>query len=176
MLSDEQLVEEVRSRNREIYKFIVDRYQAKLMRYIKYLISDELKAADVVQDTFIKAYVNLNGFDTKKKFSSWIYRIAHNEAMNLTKKYYRESPLDSKFDLASLENIEEEFSQKEMIARARGCLSQMPIIYSEPLALFYLEDKSYDEISDILRLPIGTVGTRINRAKAIMKTICQKHP
>jgi RNA polymerase sigma-70 factor, ECF subfamily len=88
--SDEQLVEEVRSKDQELYSHIVDRYQAKLMRYIKYLIFDEYKAADVVQETFIKAFINLNGFDTRKKFSSWIYRIAHNEAMNSVKKYHRE--------------------------------------------------------------------------------------
>jgi len=51
----------------------------------------------------------------------------------------------------------------------------MPIIYKEPLSLFYLEEKSYEEISDILRIPIGTVGTRVNRAKVIMKKLCQKH-
>ncbi|MDD5681358.1 MAG: sigma factor-like helix-turn-helix DNA-binding protein, partial [Candidatus Omnitrophica bacterium] len=55
------------------------------------------------------------------------------------------------------------------------CLNKMSIIYKEPLSLYYLEEKSYEEISDILRIPIGTVGTRINRAKGLMKKICQKH-
>ena len=174
-LSDEQLVEEVRSKDQELYTHIVDRYQIKIMRYAKYLIYDEHKAADVVQETFIKAFINLNGFDTRKKFSSWIYRIAHNEAMNSVKKYHRESPLSPDFDLPSSEDIEEEFTKKEIIDKTRDCLTQMPVLYSEPLALYYLEDKPYDEISDILRLPIGTVGTRINRAKILMKTICQKH-
>jgi RNA polymerase sigma-70 factor, ECF subfamily len=173
-LSDEQLVEEVRSNDQELYTHIVDRYQIKIMRYINYLIHDEHKSADVVQETFIKAFINLNGFDTRKKFSSWIYRIAHNEAMNSVQKYHRESPFSPDFDLPSSEDIEGEFTKKEIILKTRDCLTKMPVLYSEPLALYYLENKSYDEISDILRLPIGTVGTRINRAKGLMKIICQK--
>jgi RNA polymerase sigma-70 factor, ECF subfamily len=172
--TDEQLVEKVRSKDQELYSHIVDRYQAKLMRYANYLVFDEHKATDVVQETFLKAFINLKGFNTRKKFSSWIYRIAHNEAMNSVKKYHRESPLNPDFDLPSSEDIEEEFTKKEIINKTRDCLTQMPIMYSEPLALYYLEDKTYDEISDILRLPIGTVGTRINRAKGLMKIICQK--
>lgn len=174
ILTDEQLVEEVRSKDQELYTHIVDRYQIKIMRYVNYLIHDENKASDVVQETFIKAFINLNSVDTRKKFSSWIYRIAHNEAMNSVKKYHRESPLSPDSDLPSSEDVEEEFTKKEIINKTKNCLTQIPIMYSEPLALYYLEDKPYDEISDILRLPIGTVGTRINRAKSLMKIICQK--
>ena len=173
--TDEQLIEEVRSNNKELYVHIVERYQNKLMRYITYLIHDEQKAADIVQETFIKAYINLNGFDVNKKFSSWIYRIAHNEAMNLVKKYKKEVSMDVGFDIKSNLDIEEEFNKKEIIEKTKKCLSKMPIIYSEPLALHFLDDKSYEEISDILRIPMGTVATRINRAKAIMKNICQKN-
>ncbi len=173
--TDEQLIEKVRSKNKELYVYIVERYQNKLMKYVTYLIHDEQKAADIVQETFIKAYINLNGFNVKRKFSSWIYRIAHNQAMNLVKKYKKEVSMDVSFDIKSNLDIEEEFSKKEIIERAEKCLSQMPIMYSEPLVLYYLDEKSYEEISDILRIPMGTVATRINRAKFIMKSICQKN-
>lgn len=171
-ISDEQLVEMVRSQNKELYVHIIKRYQDKLLRYVMYLIKNEEKSADVVQETFIKAYINLNGFDTKKKFSSWLYRIAHNQAMNIVKKYKREVPIDYNLNSEVGSSIEEEFDKKEIVQKVNQCLSQMPPIYSEPLALFYLEEKSYEEISDILRIPIGTVATRISRAKVIMKKIC----
>ncbi|OGH11728.1 MAG: hypothetical protein A3B38_03175 [Candidatus Levybacteria bacterium RIFCSPLOWO2_01_FULL_36_13] len=174
-VSDEELIEDIRSKNKELYVHIVDRYQNKLMRYITYLIHDEQKAADSVQETFIKAYINLNGFNVNKKFSSWIYRIAHNQAMNLVKKYTKEVSMDTSFDIRSNHDIEEEFSKKEIVQKAHSCLNQMPIIYSEPLALHFLDEKSYEEISDILRIPMGTVATRISRAKFIMKNICQKN-
>lgn len=173
-LSDEEIVELVRKKDKELYAQIIKRYQNKLTRYANYLIGDEDSAADIVQEAFIKAYINLNGFDTKKKFNSWMYRIVHNETMNSFNKKKRQVPLYEDFDFDSGINIEDEFIKKELIAHAHDCLNQMAVIYREPLSLYYLEEKSYEEISDILRIPTGTVGTRINRAKVIMKKICQK--
>jgi RNA polymerase sigma-70 factor, ECF subfamily len=174
-ISDEELAIKIRKENKELYSEIVNRYGDKLMRYANYLIYNQEKAADVVQESFIKAYVNLNGFNVKKKFSSWIYRIVHNEAMNAVKKYRKESPINEDMDWSSKINLEEEFDKKQIQEMAQKCLKEMPIKYSEPLELFFIEDYSYGDISDILRLPMGTVATRINRAKAIMKKICQKH-
>lgn len=174
-LSDEQLVKIVRSSDKELYAEIIKRYQEKLVRYAGYIMGDENMGEDVVQDAFIKAYINLNGFDIKKKFSSWIYRIVHNEAMNMLNKQKRQVPINEKIEHDSGINLEDEFIKKELTGHTHNCLEQIPIIYKEPLSLFYLEEKSYEEISDILRIPIGTVGVRINRAKAMMKKICQKH-
>lgn len=174
-LSDEEIVEKVRSNDQELYSVIVERYQHKLLRYANNLIKDEHKAVDVVQESFIKAFINLNSFDAGKKFSSWIYRIVHNEAMNSVKKYPKEVPLLDDVDFQSDENIENDFEQKETIARVEKCLREMPLLYSEPLTLLSIEEKSYTEISDILRIPMGTVATRIRRAKILMKHICQKN-
>ena len=174
-LSDEALVGIVRTKSKERFAEIVKRYQIKLLRYATQLVHDEQKASDVVQDAFVKAYINLNGFDVKKKFSSWIYRIVHNEAMNLLKKYHKETPLIAEMDIKSEENIEHDYTKKELIEHTQSCLGDMPVLYSEPLALYYVDEKSYEEISDILRIPMGTVATRINRAKKLMKILCQKN-
>ena len=171
--SDEMVVKNVCSSDQELYSVLVARYQEKLLRYVTYLIHDEQKAKDVVQEAFIKAFINLKGFDTSKKFSSWIYRIAHNEAMNVVKKYQKEVRLPEDFEIESEDDTEAEFAQQEMGEQVRAYLSELPVIYAESLMLRYLEDKSYDEISYILRIPVGTVGTRINRAKKIMKQICK---
>jgi len=172
--SDEEVVEITRTKNKEAYAEIIKRYQEKLMRYAKYLVNDHDKVSDVVQNAFIKAYTNLNGFDVKRKFSSWIYRIVHNEAINLINKYKKEKPFFDNIDFDSGVNIEKEYTQNEIRKMVRNCLKEMSLLYREPLSLYFLEDKSYNEISDILRIPIGTVGTRINRAKLIMKQICQR--
>lgn len=174
-LSDEEIVEKVRSNDQELYSVIVERYQHKLLRYATNLIKDEHKAVDVVQESLIKAFINLNSFDAGKKFSSWVYRIVHNEAMNSVKKYPKEVPLLDDVDFQSDENIENDFEQRETIARVEKCLGEMPLLYSESLTLLYVEEKSYTEISDILRIPMGTVATRIRRAKILMKHICQKN-
>lgn len=172
-LTDEQLVELVRNKDQELYQEIVIRYQEKLLRYAINLIQDRSKAEDAVQESFIKAFINLNGFNIKMKFSSWIYRIVHNQVMNEFNKNKKELPLLDNIDFDSGKNLEIDLTKKEIQERVNRCISKISIMYSEPLTLYYIEEKSYEEISDILRLPVGTVGTRINRAKVIMKNICQ---
>jgi RNA polymerase sigma-70 factor (ECF subfamily) len=174
-LTDEEIIEKVRTSNQDLYSVIIDRYQKKLVRYVNNLIKNEDKAIDVVQESFIKAFVNLNSFNIEKKFSSWIYRIAHNQAINLAKKYQKETPLLEDWDFESDDDVEKDFEEKETMDKVEYCLRNIPLLYSEPLSLFYLDEKSYEEISDILRIPMGTVATRINRAKKIMKNICQKN-
>lgn len=172
--TDEAIVEMVRTKDQELYACLVERYQHKLLRYASGLLHDEHKAADVVQEAFIKAFINLNGFNTKKQFSSWIYRIVHNEAMNSVKKYRWEIPLWDDFEFASTENIEEAFMQQELVTDLHRCLADLPVLYAAPLTLYYIEERSYEEISDILHVPMGTVATRISRAKRVMKKLCHK--
>ena len=141
-LSDEDLVEVVRNRDQELYREIVNRYQEKLLRYANYLIGDNDKAADVVQEAFVKAFVNLQGFDVKRKFSSWIYRIVHNEAINYIKKYKKEISLEGNNFVNILkkdEDIEEDFEKKEIKKRVRQCLKALSVKYREPLVLYFLE-------------------------------------
>ncbi len=173
-ISDEKVVELVRKQNKEYFAEIMERYQAKLLRYAGSLLRDDQQANDAVQGAFIKAYINLNSFNVKKKFSSWIYRIVHNEAMNLISKANKLLPMIEGKEFDSGIDVEEELITKETIDRALFCLNKLPSLYAEPLELYYLEEKSYEEIGDILRVPVGTVGTRINRAKKLMKRICQK--
>jgi len=173
--SDEEVVEIVRKKDKELYSIIMSRYQDKLMRYAVLLVRDQDKAMDVVQSSFIKAFVNINGFNSDKKFSSWLYRIVHNEAMNLIIKFKKEIILSEDFDVFSEDDVEKDFEKKETKEKIEKCLSEMPIIYSEPISLFFIENKSYDEIVDILQIPIGTVATRISRGKLLMKKLCQKN-
>jgi RNA polymerase sigma-70 factor (ECF subfamily) len=177
-LTDEELVQLVCTKDQELYREVVRRYQDKLMRYATYLIQDEGRATDVVQEAFIKSFVNLQGFNPKKKFSSWIYRIVHNEAINNLKKHKKEMPLEDavsaeKIAIGSLDE-EEGFDKRQLKKIVVSCLDRLPLIYSSPLALFYLEGKPYEEISDVLRIPIGTVGTRISRGKRLLATICRE--
>lgn len=174
-LSDEAIIEKIRNSDQELYVLIIDRYQKKLIRYAYTLIKDEDKAIDIVQESFIKAFINLNNFNTEKKFSSWIYRIVHNQAINLAKKYQKETPLLEDWDFKSDDDVESDFEEKEIKENIERCLKEISLLYSEPLSLYYIDEKSYEEISDILRIPMGTVATRINRAKKLMKKICQKN-
>lgn len=174
-LSDEALVDLVRNQDQELYAELVRRYQDKLLRYATYLVKDEAHASDVVQQAFIKAFINLHGFNIKKKFSSWLYRIVHNEAINYLKNYQKEISLEKNHwleeKISSQENVEKNFTKKEIQEMVNLCLKKLPLIYRSPLILFYLDGRSYEEISDILRIPLGTVATRINRGKKLALTI-----
>jgi len=177
-LSDEEVVERVRAEDSELYVEIVKRYQQKLYRYLKYLMNNSPEAEDIVQNVFIKAYQNLFDFNTKKKFSSWIYRIAHNEGINFIrarKKRKQISLEDLDFPLVDNRNsVHEHLTRKEIQRYVKECLNELEPKYREPLILYYFDDKSYREISDILRIPVKTIGTFIFRGKKIMKAICQK--
>ena len=177
-LSDERLVEKVRTENGELYREIVRRYQQKLYRYLRYLTNQPDEAEDLVQDVLIKAYRNLFGFDIKRKFSSWVYRIAHNEGLNYVKRVQKRKGVsfeDTSAPVLSDHNSpEDELAREEMRRNVHECLDELEPKYREPLILYYFEDKSYREISDVLRVPIGTVGTLISRGKGILKVICQK--
>jgi len=76
--------------------------------------------------------------------------------------------------LTAVSTLKKSILKNEVRKMVKNCLEEMSLLYREPLSLYYLEEKSYKEISDILRIPIGTVGTRINRAKLIMRQICQR--
>ena len=173
-LSDEQVVKEV-VKDKEVYTELVKRYESKLLRYVRYLVG-EREADEIVQESFIKAYINLQGFDENKgKFSSWIYRIAHNEAMNKVKK---KKPLSLDLNdwlkeiLPGKVNIEKEYEKKEEKEMVRQCLKSLDFGYRSVLSLFYLEEKNYEEISEILKMPMGTVGIRLKRGKEKLKEIC----
>lgn len=172
--SDEQLVEMVCTQDVNLYAELITRYQKKLVRYATFLIGDPHLATDAVQEAFIKAYINLRGFNTQKKFSSWMYRIVHNQALTVATKNKQHFSTDVILDYDSGVNLEDEFIKEELKKHLHHCINQIPIIYKAPLTLYFLEEKKYEEISDILRIPMGTVATRINRAKAVVKKICQK--
>lgn len=178
-LSDEKLVEIIREKDQELFEQIVARYQNKIFSYINRLIGNREEAEDLTQEVFIKVFKNLYGFDTKRKFSSWIYRIAHNEAVNHIKKksYFRILSIEQneflQNTMSTTENLIEKIIKKENAKKIRELLDKLSFKYKEVLVLRYMEEKSYEEISDILRMPVNTVGTLINRAKGQLEKIAK---
>ncbi len=170
-LTDEELIVVIREKDKEKYGEIIRRYQVKLSHYLRKFIKDHDELEDVLQEVFIKTYKNLFAFDAEKKFSSWIYRIAHNEALNHIKKNRGTVSLDEH----EMDIIDEKIDIKGKIdlgiakIKIEEALSKMKEKYREPLILYFFEQKSYEEISDIMHLPRSTVGVLIMRAKDILK-------
>jgi RNA polymerase sigma-70 factor (ECF subfamily) len=144
-----------------------------LTRYVLRIssFSDE-DIEDILQEVFIKVYQNLNDFDLSLKFNSWIYRITHNQVISAHRKD-KARPQGNALDLdeagwnriASDLDIERDADQAILKSSINKVLLTMDDKYKEVLILKYLEEKDYKEISDILKKPMGTVASLINRAK-----------
>ena len=182
--SDKELVV-LTLKNQDEFGQLVNRYEKKLTRYVYRLTGlDSESIEDILQEAFIKIYVNLNGYDPNHSFSSWAYRITHNEAVDYLRKNKKVTtvPLETEDEesanlieiLKSEIDVAEEISRKDLVERIRKAISMLPDKYREVLILRYMEDMNYEEISDVLRMPMGTVATTINRAKAKFKEIATK--
>jgi len=165
--------------NPDHFLCLTRRYESKLLHYIMRLSkfrSEE--ASDILQDVFVKTYYNLNEFDDSLKFSSWIYRITHNQTISeIRKKSVRPSVPFEKEDIDRFEDaldiskeIDDSFD-KEKINKALSLLDEK---YREVLVLRFLDEKDYVEISDILKKPISTVGNLILRGKKLFKKEYEK--
>lgn len=165
------------------YGLLMERYEAKLKRYITRLgIRNPDDQLDVLQEIFIKAYRNLNGFDTLLSFSSWIYRIAHNEAIS----FYRKKNVRPEGHLvgdgdeilgflsSNQEGEEVKFDKAINAEEVNKALALIDEKYREPIILRFFEHKEYDEISDILQIPIGSVGTLLHRGKKQLAGVLNK--
>lgn len=161
--------------NLSLFEDLVLRYEQKLLRYVRSLGIEQNLAYDVVQECFIKAYRNIRSFNPKKgKWSSWLYRIAHNCAMDSFKKSKKDLTVDEDewWDGISVpETISEELNIKLNNENLMSGLRKVDLKYREPLMLYYLEGEAYKEIGDILRLPVPTVSTRIKRGKEKLRDV-----
>ncbi|MGE5298323.1 MAG: RNA polymerase sigma factor [Acidobacteriaceae bacterium] len=167
--TDEDLAKMVQAGDIERFGELVERYEKKLLRYGRKFLSNSNNLEDIVQEVFLKAYRNIQGFDASKKFSSWIYRIAHNEFINELKKSSRTQLSFLEPDLlalhASPENIHSDLEKREVNAMLEKTIGSLEQKYKEVLILYYQEDFSYKQIADILKIPIPTVGIRLSRGK-----------
>lgn len=177
ILTDEELAKRSVSDTRA-FGVLIDRYNTVLFRYVvRRSHASKEDAEDIVQNSFIKMYRNINDFDSSLKFSSWVYRITHNELIDWYRKQKRRPTLvindnedeDIFSKVAGGINIEKEAIQKETKREIEKIIQDLDAKYQEIIMLRFFEDKSYGEISDILEIPEGTVAVRISRAKKILE-------
>lgn len=166
----------------EHFSLLMERYEPKLIRYIMRITNVSIQCAeDILQEVFLKIYKNLNSFDLDLKFSSWAYRIAHNETLNYVRKNKKHDAVSIETDdpelvnlidiLESDSDVEADAQKAELQHEVAKILGKLPAAYREVLVLRFLEDLDYNEISDVLKKPVGTVGTLLNRAKSKFKQL-----
>ena len=173
-VTDEQIASRVQQGDSEAFGLLVERYGRKIARYAKKFLFGYEDAEDLVQHVFVKAYVNIRSFDAGRKFSSWIYRIAHNEFINAIKRKRRE-PVPF-FDPDALfphplssGGPEEDADAEELRSLLDRHIVMLDPKYREPLVLYYFEQMDYREIADVLRIPVSTVGVRLLRGREALR-------
>jgi RNA polymerase sigma-70 factor, ECF subfamily len=178
--ADQELARQVQKGQIDSFNILINRYEKKMRNYARNFLSDKEDVNDVLQEIFIKAYKNIQSFDAERKFSSWLYRIAHNEFVNVLKKRDKRTLPLLDFDVffpqyaKAGKTLAQEIDQRKMQEIVAKFTDQLEQKYKEPIILYYFEELSYKEISDVMQIPVSTVGIRIKRAKNILKLICQK--
>jgi RNA polymerase sigma-70 factor (ECF subfamily) len=159
------------------------RYRNQITNYVYRMINDYDRAVDLAQETFLRVYTSAERYQATFSFSTYIYRIAHNLAISelRTRKRRRWIPLPTFFSDKDSEEIEVEIEDKRQVradvamieeerrAATAKAIASLPEKYRAALVLCDLEEKSYEEISEVLGLPVGTVKSRINRARNLLK-------
>lgn len=161
------------------FQEIVDRYQTRLLNFVYRTIGDRERAEDLVQEVFIRVYRHLHRFDATKKFSTWIYTIASNLAKNelrnrarnplvlfqTIKKNWQDEERPLQFEDSS-SRPDDMFRKRHLRALVEEATSRLPEHHRQVFVLRELEGKSYEEIAEITSTNLGTVKSRLNRARS----------
>lgn len=177
---DQLLVERVQSGERQAFDLLVAKYQRRLMRLVSRIVHDPAEAEDVVQETFIKAYRAIRHFRGDSAFYTWLYRIGINTAKNFLASQSRRTPTSTENDAEQAEvfdsgeqlrdiNTPESVLASQQIARTvNAAMDALPLDLRTAIVLREIEGLSYEEIADIMSCPVGTVRSRIFRARDLI--------
>ena len=171
---DEEIIRAILNGEKELFEILVSRYKNSVYSMIMRQVGKHEIAEDLTQESLIKAFTALRQFKQESKFSSWLIRIALNHTNSfLSSKQFRNSKNtiysseDAKSALSA--GAEELKEQGETLKRFRDALLCLEAIYREVIVLCGIEERAYEEVSEILGVPIGTVRSRLNKARLLLK-------
>src|SRR6266851_5843352 len=179
-LADGELVQSAIAGREAGFEELVRRYQRPIAAYVYRMVGDYDSALDLTQEVFIKVYNSLHRYRSEFKFSTWIYKIAHNAAIDHLRRHaVREQALTNGFDTerreVSLESRrltpEQESERNEKCSEIESVVQLLPAAYRELIVLRHSQDLSYDEIAEVTGMPLGTVKNRLFRAREAMRDL-----
>lgn len=179
-LTDVELIEKAIGGREAGFEELVHRYQRQITSYIFRMLNNYDASLDVTQEVFIKVYNSLNKYSSDYKFSTWLYRIAHNAAIDYMRRnsvYQQSLDVETKDGTYQLQiesgqpNPEQERERSEWRTEIESVVKCLPSVYRELILLRHAQDLSYDEIAEVTGLPLGTVKNRLFRAREMMREI-----
>jgi len=182
-LSDEKLIKEFQNGDINAYNELVKRYKDRLLNFIYRFLNDIDRSEDLVQDTLIKLYTHKHSYKEVAKFSTWLYTIAANLARTELRKIKRRKTYsvselsndDREYIISSdASDQSEDYLTQNFEKKIQKALIQLPTDFKTIIILRDIQELSYDEISKIVELPLGTVKSRINRGRLKLQKLLTK--
>lgn len=180
-MNDEELIQQSLSGDRAAFEKLILRYQDRLYNTMVHVSGNAEDAFDVVQEAFLQSYLRLSTFRRSSRFYTWLYRIAFNLALAMRRKKRPQTSVDGLMDDCGQEPVGQQVSPLEQVGNDEmaeilwKAIDQLHEDYRSAIVLREMEGCSYEEISLILDLPVGTVRSRLHRARNILKEALQKH-
>lgn len=177
-LSDQEIIDSVRKGNSSDYSILVNRYKNKAFSMLKRMLKNEFDAEEILQDCFLKAYKSLNNFKSEAKFSTWFYRIVYNSALTKLSSHKRRTETE----MTSVEdhiNLESEYNSNEIEKMdvnqlIHKTISKLPERYSAIITMFYLNEMTIDEISEVMGISISNVKVMLFRSRNALRDLILK--
>ncbi len=169
MLREKEIINEAISGNEQAFQKLLNLYKGRIFSYVLRLVKNYDDAEDITLEVFIRCFKSLKNYDQSKPFSNWVFAIAHNLVMD----FFRRNKIEYEYidEIHPVtESLEEQYRKQRDLERIESALGMLVPIDREIVILFHKEGHSYQEISEILRLPVTTIKTRLHRAR---KKLCE---
>jgi RNA polymerase sigma-70 factor (ECF subfamily) len=173
---DTQLVKASQQGNQDAFAFLVQRHQRRVFNLVLRMLRDYEDASEITQAAFLAAWQGLPSFRDEARFATWLYRIAYNCALKQLERRKRERSLQTAMEAEQiLEGVNREKRAEDLLelrdrqAIVREQIEKLPAKYRSVLILRHLQEMTYEEMADILTMPIGTIKTHLFRARNLLK-------
>lgn len=177
-LTDAEIIESVKKGNQADYAVLIDRYKNKAFTMLKRMLKNEFEAEEVLMDCFLKAYNRLSTFKFESKFSTWFYRIVYNSALTKLSSAKRkiENEMSSVDDFHFLQSSynADDLVREDLSVLIKMIVNELPPKNAAVVSMFYLEEMSTEEISEVLLISVSNVKVLLHRSRNLLREIIEK--